>query len=150
MRTKYFSPLVGLAIILFLSAVSVAEAQTVVTECGTHVLRGDAVLGNDLDCTGRPQFEAAITLERSSTLDLAGFTIVGQQSSGVVACLKNCKVRGPGTIVGGKWGVNGGRPRPRNVRVTGVTLRDQLLEGVTGKKVRISDSVIEKDRKSVV
>jgi hypothetical protein len=85
---------------------STALAAEPVTTCG-QVLSDGGFLTADLDCSAYTG-GWAVTIERG-TLDLAGFTLTGNETEffpmesteATVRCLANCDIVGPGVITGG-------------------------------------------------
>ena len=71
-----------------------AAAPETVTTCGQVVARA-GILAADLDCSSGTG--PAVVLQRSARLNLAGFTITGNEI-GVQCGGPSCKVFGPGTI----------------------------------------------------
>lgn len=143
-----------------------ASAQVPANTCG-EVLKEDAVLTGDLDCTG---FVAALTIA-TARLDLAGFAVTGAP----VTCVGSCVVVGPGTIAGvtddsaqsesypasievDSATVNGnvgwakrttitastvhGRVSGRRATVSSSTVSDSTSEGILAAKVSVTDSVV--------
>ncbi len=93
-------------------ALSVSPAGTLdITTCGQSVPDGDTgVLQADLDCSADPA-EAAVTLGRSSTLDMNGHAIVARVVG--VTCgddygAPSCTVRGHGVAPSGVGDISGG------------------------------------------
>ena len=143
----------GVVALAFASG-SPASAQVPVSTCGNFI-SGDAVLTADLDCSGEPEDSSVITFSSRARLDLAGFTIIGPAlSRGVIRCYRACDVVGPGTIVGGRWGIVANRPSGgspyTNVTAEGVVFQDQLLEAIVGKRVHVIGSLIDNAGRSAV
>ena len=114
MIVNRLSGLTAATFILTLSAAGLAAAQTPVTACG-QVVDGNAVLTGDLDCSS---YEDAAAIEiRSGTLDLAGYTLSGNESlefccfggrreeEAAIWCSGKCSIVGPGTVIGGSFAV---------------------------------------------
>ena len=102
---------------------------TIVSSCGDE-FNGNAELGADLDCSGHDGDSITLT---KGTLRLGGFTLTGHPDHTVVHCPGGCKIKGPGTITGGRNGIEGVSP----VRVFDVTLTGNSGVGVTGSIVRL-------------
>lgn len=97
---------VFVAVALVIVAVVPVFAGTIpVTTCG-QLIKGNAELVGDLDCSGVGgpgiQFE-------SGSLALNGHTLRTPSTNVAVDCIGNCKVVGPGTITGTGSGVNARR-----------------------------------------
>lgn len=157
---------VMLAVTVTLLAVgSNAAAITEVTTCGQTIERGSGVLRADLDCSA--QTGSAITLT-NARLKLNGFTVTGSAVDPLqftVDCKGNCRVTGPGNIVGGSYGVHASKKASlRSVTISGTTftaiegrgvqLRAVVLSGnsqelghaavsALGKRNRVRDCTIE-------
>ncbi|HEY2385494.1 MAG TPA: hypothetical protein VGK30_00915 [Candidatus Binatia bacterium] len=94
-----------------------AWSKTPVTECG-QFFHGKGVLVADLDCSG---YDGHAVLMSSGKLDLAGFTIT-QGHGYAVGCSGNCRVIGPGKLIGNPIGFEVVRAESvsvRNVTITG-------------------------------
>lgn len=107
---------------------------TIVSGCG-QTFDGNAELADDLDCSGYAG--TTLTLTKGS-LRLHGFTLTGHPDHTVVHCERGCKVSGPGTLTGGKNGVEGVSP----VRVYDATVTGNTGLGITGKIVRLLRSSV--------
>ena len=89
---------------LLVSLAARASAVTDITICGQTVPPGEtAILQTDLDCGST---DAAVVMERSTTLFLNGHTIAQAPSvGGAINCTagprRRCRVVGPGTVSGG-------------------------------------------------
>jgi hypothetical protein len=142
----------GAALIVTAIGGSAAHAQVVVTACGTEV-SGDAVLGADLDCSG--SCTAGVIIDNGATLHFNGFSLTGAAPSipncnePVVECLGGCTLVGPGTIVGGAFGVCASEfgscftyePRGKLV-MTDMTVRDCRRTAVYAGYLRMENSVV--------
>jgi hypothetical protein len=138
----------GLGLAVVLSASQADAALIPVTACGT-VVSGRAELLGDLDCSTYPG--SAVVLVGRSQLRLNGFTITANTSMqdvdvAGIQCVSTipgkkeiCKIHGPGTIVGGTIGIDGGmKPCISDVTVAGAG-----TVGVLGGSVMIRHSVIQ-------
>lgn len=115
-----------LAATLHAAGAFAAPPTVPVTACGQVVpVNARAVLASDLDCTGEP---VGVVLSRRARLSLGGFTLTSGFNG--VQCDASCTVTGPGSISGGQSGVVG-----QNVKVSGVTISDAVIYGVSGTLV---------------
>jgi hypothetical protein len=143
--------ILALSTLLAAGAANAAPPTVAITTCGQTVPpHGVGVLSGDLDCTGFTGgiADAAVTLDKSATLDLGGFTLTGGLfgvacyltcEDGVSACSNGnrCTVRN-GTVTGATAsGISGARVTVRNVTVTG-----SGENGVQGDNVRVHDSTL--------
>jgi len=133
----------GYPIVLLALIVSTAHGGEIldVDTCGQIVPeRARARLASDLDCTGAsdPTF-SSVTLGRGARLALEGHTITGGNRG--ILCSSDCRVDGPGTIIGAEYGLSA-----RKVRLTDVQFRlnsQAAVEGdakVVGSQVLIAQS----------
>jgi len=133
---------VGISLIVCLAVLSTRDAwsKTPVTECG-QFFHGKGILLGDLDCSA---YDGHAVLISSGKLDLAGFTLTQGQGH-AVKCSGNCRIFGPGKLVGNPLGA-------QVVRAEGVSLRmvtitggnggvDATNDGKTGRAV-VRDSTI--------
>ncbi len=120
-------------------AVGAATAEAIdITECGQIVPRGQiGTLVGDLDCTDPNSLSVdgtGVYLEKRSTLELGGFSLIGPIASGDgVFCDSKCKVNGPGSIMGFSKGI---LAAGRLIRVTDVT-----IDGASDTGMRVLDLV---------
>jgi hypothetical protein len=113
---------VGISLIVCLAVLSTHDAwsKTPVTECG-QFFHGKGILVGDLDCSA---YDGHAVLMSTGKLDLAGFTLT-QGHGYAVGCSSNCRITGPGKIVGNPIGF-------QLVRAEGVSLRMVTLNGGNG------------------
>jgi len=128
-----------LAVTVVLMAVgSVAAAATEVTACGQTIERGSGVLRADLDCSTKTG--SAITLI-NARLKLNGFTITGSAVDPLqftVDCKGNCRVKGPGNIIGGSYGVRASK----KASLRSVTISGTAFSAVEGRGVQLRAVVL--------
>ena len=124
MRRLTSSLMVIAGLLVFGSAARAVD----ITECGQVVPRGQiGTLVGDLDCSdpnSLPIYGNGVKLERSATLELGGFFLIGPVSSSTgVDCHYKCQINGPGTIMGFSTGIRAGNRRIRvtNVKIDGAT-----------------------------
>jgi hypothetical protein len=131
----------AVAVSIFVVRIDSAQAAwDPLSSCGQTITRAKVRLTADLDCSATGT--TAVTLERA-TLDLAGFTLTGTTASATttIRCVDSCKIVGPGTVVGGGNAI-AAYEIPGTVRVSDVTVRDALGNGVVGAVVMVRDSTI--------
>ena len=76
-----------------------AGREVTVDTCGQLVTQGRGVLRAHLDCSGSDA-DSGVTILRG-TLDLRGFTLTAPSYSQRAVICDDCRIVGPGTIVGG-------------------------------------------------
>jgi hypothetical protein len=119
MRRRVF---VGISLLAFAAVLPVRAAwsKTPITECG-QFFHGKGILVADLDCSG---YDGHAVLMSSGKLDLAGFTIT-QGHGYAVGCSGNCRIVGPGKLVGNPIGYE-------VVRAESVSVRNVVITGGNG------------------
>jgi hypothetical protein len=118
-----------------------------ITTCGQSVPDEDTgVLQADLDCSADPT-EAAVTLGKSSTLDMNGHAIIARVvavTCGSDARAPSCTIRGHGVAPSGVGDISGGAGivgAPRRVTVSDVTVHDVAGGGIVVNQSLIATNV---------
>lgn len=122
----------ALALSLLFGGPADVSAQTAVVSCG-QMVKGDAVLPADLDCSAAPS--PALRLGARAHLDLAGHALTGD-----VFCVDDCRVTGPGSVIGSLLSTGAGEHG--NLSVSSVIVDGDIY---TWHSVALSDSQLSGD-----